>query len=64
MSASANRGGAEPPPPAEPPDPSDVVVDRDRVILRLPWLGAVSNRYRKLATRAMTECFPLVNPLV
>ena len=64
VSASANRGGAEPPPPAEPPDPSDVVVDRDRVMLRLPWLGAVSNRYRKLATQAVTECFPLVKPLV
>ena len=55
---------SEPPPPAEPPDPPDVVADRDRVILRLPWLGAVSNRYRKLAAQTMTGCFPLVRPLV
>ena len=30
----------------------------------MPWLGAVRTRYRKLATQAMTECFPLVKPLV
>ena len=38
--------------------------DRDRVFLRLPWLGNVSNRYRKQVTETVMDCYPQVKPQV
>ena len=35
-----------------------------RVFFRLPWLGNISNQYRKQITETVTSCYPLVKPQV
>ena len=53
-------------PEPKPPDPGEERKDPEpeRAILRLPWLGNVSNQYRKQITVEVTSCYPGVKPIV
>ena len=53
-------------PEPKPPDPGEERKDPEpeRAILRLPWLGNVSNQYRKQITAEVTSCYPGVKPIV